>query len=218
MPPSPTSPSTAGTPVLPVVVLDRADDAVPTARALLDGGIDVIEVTLRTPAALEAVRRIAAEVPEICLGVGSVRRPRDVETSLAAGAQFLVSPGFTSDLLAELAACPVPAYPGTATVGEVMTVLEAGLTEMKLFPAEVSGGTAFLQALRGPVPEARFCPTGGVRISTAPAYLALPNVVCVGGTWLAPPDVVAAQDWARITALAREAVGLRLGDQTQAYV
>ncbi|MBM7516967.1 bifunctional 4-hydroxy-2-oxoglutarate aldolase/2-dehydro-3-deoxy-phosphogluconate aldolase [Nocardioides nitrophenolicus] len=195
-------------PVLPVVVIDDPATAVPLARALVDGGLPALELTLRTPAALEALRRIAAEVPEIALGAGTVVTPAQAEAAVAAGAGFLVSPGCTPDLLAALRDTGVPFLPGTSTVSEVMAVLEAGVTEMKFFPAEASGGTAYLRAVAGPLPQARFCPTGGIRPATAPDYLALPNVGCVGGTWLTPADAIAAGDWARISTLAGEAAAL----------
>jgi 2-dehydro-3-deoxyphosphogluconate aldolase/(4S)-4-hydroxy-2-oxoglutarate aldolase len=191
-------------PVVPVVVLDDVAHAVPVAQALVAGGLPVIELTLRTPVALDAIAAIAAEVPEITVGAGTVLTPRHAEQAVAAGAQFLVSPGATPDLLRGLVASGVPFLPGTATVSEVMAVLEAGVTEMKFFPAEASGGAAFLKSIASPVPAARFCPTGGITAATAASYLALPNVGCVGGSWLTPADAVADRDWARITRLATE--------------
>ena len=155
-------------------------------------------------------RAIAAEVPEIALGAGTVTTPALAEAAVEAGAGFLVSPGLTPALLEAMRATGVPFLPGTATVSEVMAVLEAGLTEMKLFPAEASGGTAYLKALAGPLPQARFCPTGGISAATAPSYLALPNVGCVGGSWITPADAVAAGDWERIAKLAAEAASLGL--------
>lgn len=196
-------------PVMPVVVIEDAATAVPLARALVEGGLPAIELTLRTPAALEALRLIAAEVPEIALGAGTVTTPAQAEAAVAAGAGFLVSPGLTPDLLAALLATGVPFLPGTATVSEVMAVLEAGLSEMKFFPAEAAGGAPYLRSVAGPLPQARFCPTGGITPATAPSYLALPNVGCVGGSWLTPADVVAAGDWGRIRDLAAEAAALR---------
>ncbi|WP_370291219.1 bifunctional 4-hydroxy-2-oxoglutarate aldolase/2-dehydro-3-deoxy-phosphogluconate aldolase [Nocardioides sp.] len=196
-------------PVMPVVVIEDAATAVPLARALVEGGLPAIELTLRTPAALEALRLIAAEVPEIALGAGTVTTPAQAEAAVAAGAGFLVSPGLTPDLLAALLATGVPFLPGTATVSEVMAVLEAGLSEMKFVPAEAAGGAPYLRSVAGPLPQARFCPTGGITPATAPSYLALPNVGCVGGSWLTPADVVAAGDWGRIRDLAAEAAALR---------
>jgi 2-dehydro-3-deoxyphosphogluconate aldolase/(4S)-4-hydroxy-2-oxoglutarate aldolase len=195
-------------PVVPVVVLDDVAHAVPVARALVAGGLPVIELTLRTPVALEALAAIAAEVPEITVGAGSVLTPGQVENAVGAGAQFLVSPGATRTLLEAMGASGVPFLPGTATVSEVMAVLEAGVTEMKFFPAEASGGAAYLRSIASPVPAARFCPTGGITAATAASYLALPNVGCVGGSWLTPAAALAAQDWDRVTTLAREAAAL----------
>ncbi|MCW2766281.1 MAG: 4-hydroxy-2-oxoglutarate aldolase [Nocardioides sp.] len=196
-------------PVLPVVVLDRVEDAVPVARALVAGGLPAIELTLRTPVALDAIRAIADEVPEILVGAGTVVTPGQAKQALDAGAQFLVSPGSTPALLAAMAETGLPFLPGTATVSEVLAVLESGFTEMKFFPAEASGGAAFLKAVAAPVPAARFCPTGGITAASAAAYLALPNVGCVGGSWLTPADAVSGGDWERIEALAREATALR---------
>ncbi len=195
-------------PVVPVVVLDDLDHAVPVARALVAGGLPVIELTLRTPVALDAIAAIAAEVPEILVGAGTITSPDLVGRAVEAGAQFLVSPGTTPALLREMARSGVPFLPGTATVSEAMAVLEAGFTEMKFFPAEASGGAAYLKSLASPLPAARFCPTGGITAATAPSYLSLPNVGCVGGSWLTPADVLAARDWDRITALAAEALAL----------
>ena len=196
-------------PVMPVVVIDDLADAVPVARALVDGGLPAIELTLRTPVALDALRAIAAEVPEIALGAGTITTPTQAEAAVAAGAGFLVSPGLTPDLLAAMLATGVPFLPGTSTVSEVLAVLEAGLTEMKFFPAEAAGGAPYLKSVAGPLPQARFCPTGGIRPETAASYLALPNVGCVGGTWLTPADAIAAGDWERISKLAAEAAALR---------
>ncbi|MEQ4499886.1 bifunctional 4-hydroxy-2-oxoglutarate aldolase/2-dehydro-3-deoxy-phosphogluconate aldolase [Nocardioides kribbensis] len=196
-------------PVVPVVVVDELDTAVPIARALVEGGLPVIELTLRTPVALDAIRAIAAEVPEIVLGAGTVVTPAQAREAQDAGAQFLVSPGATPALLEAMLATGLPFLPGTATVSEVLAVLEAGLSEMKFFPAEASGGAPFLKAISSPVPAARFCPTGGITAASAASYLALPNVVCVGGSWLTPADAVRAGDWARVTQLARAAADLR---------
>ncbi|NYG53723.1 bifunctional 4-hydroxy-2-oxoglutarate aldolase/2-dehydro-3-deoxy-phosphogluconate aldolase [Nocardioides perillae] len=196
-------------PVVPVVVLHDVAHAVPVARALVDGGLPAIELTLRTPVALDAVRAIAAEVPEVLLGVGTVLTPAQADQAAAAGAHFLVSPGATPALLAGMQATGLPFLAGTSTVSEVLAVAEAGLTEAKFFPAEAAGGTAYLRALAAPVPGVRFCPTGGITATTAPDYLALPNVGCVGGTWLTPADALEAGDWGRVEELARAAAGLR---------
>jgi 2-dehydro-3-deoxyphosphogluconate aldolase/(4S)-4-hydroxy-2-oxoglutarate aldolase len=196
-------------PVVPVAVVEDAADAVPLARALLAGGLPAIEVTLRTPAALDAIRAITAGVPEAVVGAGTVITPEQVSASVAAGARFLVSPGWTDVLLEAMRASGVPFLPGVSTASEVVALLERGVREMKFFPARAAGGTAFVQSLAGPLPQARFCPTGGIGPADAPEYLALPNVGCVGGTWMLPPDAVAARDWTRIEQLAREAAGLR---------
>lgn len=196
-------------PVLPVVVIDDLATAVPVARALVDGGLPAIELTLRTPVALDALRLIAAEVPEIVLGAGTITTPAQAEAAVAAGARFLVSPGSTPSLLAAMAATGVPFLPGTSTVSEVLAVLEAGLTEMKFFPAEAAGGAPYLTSVAGPLPQARFCPTGGITTATAPSYLALPNVGCVGGSWLTPAGALDSGDWERISKLAAEAAALR---------
>jgi len=211
--PAPAVPASvlSAVPVMPVVVAHRVEDAVRIARALVAGGLPAIELTLRTPVALDAMRAIADEVPEILLGAGTVLTPGHAKQALDAGARFLVSPGATPSLLAGMADTGLPFLPGTATVSEVLTCLEAGITEMKFFPAEVSGGAAYLKAIASPVPEARFCPTGGVTPANAPTYLALPNVGCVGGTWLTPAALVEQQDWAGITALAAAAASLAAG-------
>jgi 2-dehydro-3-deoxyphosphogluconate aldolase / (4S)-4-hydroxy-2-oxoglutarate aldolase len=195
-------------PVVPVVVVDDPAHAVPVARALVAGGLPVIELTLRTPVALDAIRAIASEVPEILVGAGTIVTPGQAKEALDAGAQFLVSPGSTPSLLGAMADTGLPFLPGTATVSEVLAVLEAGYTELKFFPAEASGGAAFLKSVAAPVPAARFCPTGGITAATAPTYLALPNVGCVGGSWLTPADALASGDWGRVTELARAAAAL----------
>ncbi|NBE94700.1 bifunctional 4-hydroxy-2-oxoglutarate aldolase/2-dehydro-3-deoxy-phosphogluconate aldolase [Nonomuraea sp. KC401] len=197
------------TPVIPVVVIDDADTAVPLARALVAGGLPVIEVTLRTPAAREAIARIAAEVPEATVGAGTIRTSADISASVAAGARFLVSPGTTLSLVEALDASGVPYLPGAATVSEAMALAERGVKELKFFPAEAAGGVPYVKALSGPLPDVRFCPTGGIRADTAAGYLALPNVACVGGTWLTPADALAAGDWGRVEKLASEAAALR---------
>jgi len=198
-------------PVIPVVVVDSVDQAVPLARALVAGGIGVIEMTLRTDAGLEAIRAIAAEVPEITVGAGTVTTPARAKQAAEAGAQFLVSPGATPTLLAAMTETGLPFLPGTATVSEALAVLETGHTAMKFFPAEPSGGAAYLGGLPTVIPDARFCPTGGISLASAPGYLALPNVGCVGGSWLTPKDALANGDWARVTELATQAAALRQG-------
>ena len=196
-------------PVVPVVVIDDLAHAVPVARALVAGGLPVIELTLRTPVALDAIRAIADEVPDILIGAGTIVTPAQAEQARAAGAQFLVSPGATPSLLEAMKDTQLPFLPGTATVSEVLAVLEAGISELKFFPAEASGGAAFLKSIASPVPAARFCPTGGITAATAASYLALPNVGCVGGSWLTPADALASGSWGRIESLAREASALR---------
>ncbi|RRR74877.1 bifunctional 4-hydroxy-2-oxoglutarate aldolase/2-dehydro-3-deoxy-phosphogluconate aldolase [Streptomyces sp. RP5T] len=196
-------------PVVPVVVLANASDAVPLARALVAGGLSAIEVTLRTPAALDAIRAIAEEVPDAVVGAGTVITPEQVRESVAAGARFLVSPGWTDVLLEAMRGSGVPFLPGVSTTSEVVALLERGVREMKFFPAEAAGGTAYLRSLSGPLPQARFCPTGGIGAGNAPDYLSLPNVGCVGGTWMLPADAIAARDWERVERLARDASQLR---------
>ncbi|MEV5102966.1 bifunctional 4-hydroxy-2-oxoglutarate aldolase/2-dehydro-3-deoxy-phosphogluconate aldolase [Streptomyces massasporeus] len=198
-------------PVVPVVVIEDAADAVPLARALVAGGLPAIEVTLRTPAALEAIREIAREVPGSVVGAGTVIRPAQVAEAVAAGSRFLVSPGWTDVLLEAMRASGVPFLPGVSTASEVVALLERGVREMKFFPAQAAGGTAYLKSLSGPLPQARFCPTGGIGPASAPDYLALPNVGCVGGSWMLPQDALAARDWGRVEELARAAAGLSAG-------
>ncbi len=192
-------------PVMPVVVLDDAGDAVPTARALLAGGIGVIELTLRTPAALASIERIAAEVPEIVIGAGTVTAPEHAKQAADAGAKFLVTPGCTDAVLDAAFDTGLPFLPGASTVSEAMRLAERGLTALKFFPAEASGGVAYLKSIGGPLPGLRFCPTGGITVKTAPDYLALSNVGCIGGSWLTPKDALAAKDFGKIEALAAEA-------------
>ncbi len=198
----------ARAPVLPVIALTRLEDAVPLARTLVDAGLPVLEVTLRSPIALDAIRAIAAEVPDAVVGAGTVLTPDDLAAVAAAGAAFAISPGATDALLAAAAEAPIPFLPGIATASELMRGLEHGLTRFKCFPAEAAGGVALLQSLAGPFPQARFCPTGGIDLASAPRYLALGNVLTIGGSWMLPKDALAAGDWARIGALAREAAGL----------
>jgi 2-dehydro-3-deoxyphosphogluconate aldolase / (4S)-4-hydroxy-2-oxoglutarate aldolase len=190
-------------PVIPVVVVHDPADAVPIARALVDGGLPIIELTLRTPAAMNAIERIAAEVPEIIVGAGTIVEINQPKQAAAAGAQFLVSPGSTRDLRSAMRDSGLPHLPGVATVSEVLTLLEDGYTDMKFFPAEAAGGADYLRAIHSPVPAARFCPTGGVSPANLTDYLTLPNVGCVGGSWLTPADAVERHDWTTISDLAR---------------
>ncbi|MCM2579337.1 bifunctional 4-hydroxy-2-oxoglutarate aldolase/2-dehydro-3-deoxy-phosphogluconate aldolase [Streptomyces meridianus] len=196
-------------PVVPVVVLEDAADAVPLARALVAGGLPAIEITLRTPAAPDAIRAVAEEVPEAVVGAGTVIGAEGVRTAVAAGARFLVSPGWTDGLLQAMRGTGLPFLPGVSTVSEVVALLERGVTEMKFFPAEAAGGTAYLASLSAPLPQARFCPTGGIGPGSAPSYLALPNVGCVGGTWMLPRDAIRAKDWGHVERLAAQAAALR---------
>jgi 2-dehydro-3-deoxyphosphogluconate aldolase / (4S)-4-hydroxy-2-oxoglutarate aldolase len=193
-------------PVIPVVVIDEPAHAVPLAQALLAGGIPIIEITLRTPGALDAIEMISGSLPDAVVGAGTVTSPGLVRKAIDAGAQFLVSPGITDPLLAAMDDAGVPCLPGVATVSEVMRLLERGQREMKFFPAEASGGRAFLSAIEAPCPGARFCPTGGITPVTAPGYIELGNVGCVGGSWLTPHDAIAAQDWSHIKDLAADAI------------
>ncbi|MFI0943793.1 bifunctional 4-hydroxy-2-oxoglutarate aldolase/2-dehydro-3-deoxy-phosphogluconate aldolase [Streptomyces sp. NPDC021020] len=195
-------------PVIPVVVVEDADDAVPLARALLAGGLGAIEITLRTPAALEAISAVALGVPGAVVGAGTVLTPDHAAAATAAGARFLVSPGWTDSLLDAMCGTGLPYLPGVSTASEVLSLLERGITDMKFFPAEPAGGAPFLKSLASPLPRARFCPTGGIDAGRAPQYLRLPNVACVGGSWMIPPDLLAARDWEGITALAKEAAAL----------
>lgn len=196
-------------PVLPVVVVDDAADAVPLARALANGGVTAIELTLRTPAGLTAIERVAREVPDIVVGAGTVVTPEQARQAADAGSAFLVTPGCTDRLLDAVADTGLPFLPGVSTVSEAMRAAERGISALKFFPAEASGGVAYLKALAGPLPQLRFCPTGGVTTSNAPSYLALSTVGCVGGTWLTPADAIAAKDFGRVERLAREASALR---------
>src|SRR5262245_7917760 len=197
------------TPVVPVLTIERVADAVPMAKALVAGGLSVLEVTLRTPVALDAARAIAAEVPQAVVGIGTVTEIPDIRLALAAGAKFLVSPGTPPPLAAALARVPLPVLPGCATVSEAMALASLGFPVVKFFPAEAAGGIAFLKAIAAPLPDLKFCPTGGIDQRNVDAYLALPNVVAVGGSWPAPKDAVEAGDFARITKLAQEAAALR---------
>lgn len=196
-------------PVIPVLTIEDFDTAVPVARALCEGGLSVVEVTLRTGAALAGIAAIAAEVDNCVVGAGTVMRASDAGAAIDAGAKFLVSPGTTMALAKSFRDCAVPVLPGCATVTEAMGLSELGFPVLKFFPAEPSGGVAWLKAVAAPLAHLRFCPTGGIDIRNARDYLALPNVVAVGGSWVAPKDAVASGDFARITALAREASGLR---------
>ncbi len=197
------------TSVVPVLTIEREEDAVPLAGALVRGGLKLLEVTFRTAAAPAAIAAIAREVPEAIVGAGTLLRPIDVSRAIEAGARFLVSPGFTPDLVAAGLASELPYLPGVATASEVMTVRDLGCSLLKWFPAAAIGGPATLAAFAPVFRGIAFCPTGGITQETAPAYLSLPNVPMVGGAWMAPASSIADRDWARITTLARAAAGLR---------
>lgn len=192
-------------PVIPVLRIERAADAVPMARALVQGGLRVLEITLRTPAAWDAIAAVCREVPEAVVGAGTVTRPDELDRARGAGAAFAVSPGATPALLDAARRAGLPYLPGVMTPSEVMAAREEGFTDLKLFPAAQADGQGLLKALAGPFPEVRFCPTGGITRQSCRDYLALENVACVGGSWLVPDEAVAAGDWARIAELALEA-------------
>lgn len=197
-------------PVIPVIVLHDVAHAVPMAEALLAGGVKVLEVTLRTPAALACIEAIARAVPGAIVGAGTLRSEADVRAARAAGARFGVSPGYTPAVGAACRDAGLPLLPGVATAGEVMAAEADGHRFLKFFPASAAGGLPLLKALAGPFPDIAFCPTGGLTPETAPAYLALPNVKVVGGSWLTPAEALQARDWPRLTRLAREAAALRV--------
>lgn len=199
----------AGQPVIPVLKIDDVEHAVPLARALARGGLPAIEITLRTPVALEAIRRVAAEVEEAIVGAGTILNPKQFEEAAKAGSRFIVSPGISQNLVTAAADSDVPLLPGAITPAEMMLALDAGLDFLKFFPAEQAGGVPFLKALASPFQGVRFCPTGGVSATNAAAYLALPNVVCVGGSWVAPDNLIKAGQWAEIEALSRQTSVLR---------
>jgi 2-dehydro-3-deoxyphosphogluconate aldolase/(4S)-4-hydroxy-2-oxoglutarate aldolase len=194
-------------PVIPVLVIDDLAQAAPLARALVAGGLPALEVTLRTPCALDAIRAMA-EVPGGVVGAGTLLTPADVRAAKKAGATFGVSPGSTPAVIAACADEGLPLLPGAVTATEIMHLLDQGYTVQKFFPAEQAGGAAFLKSIGSPIPQVRFCPTGGIGLATAPDYLGLKNILCVGGSWVAPKDALAAGDWGRITALAAEAAAL----------
>jgi 2-dehydro-3-deoxyphosphogluconate aldolase/(4S)-4-hydroxy-2-oxoglutarate aldolase len=196
-------------PVIPVIVIERLADAVPLAEALVAGGVTVLEVTLRTSIALKCIEAIAAAVPAATVGAGTVRNAGDARAALNAGCRFAVSPGYTSEVGKACRDIGLPLLPGVATASEVMQAHADGMEFLKFFPATAAGGIPMLKAWSGPFPDVVFCPTGGITVQTAPQFLALPNVKVCGGSWLTPPDLVAAKNWAAITQLAREASLLR---------
>lgn len=192
-------------PVVPVLVVDRVATAIPLAQALVAGGLKAIEITLRTEAALDAIKAVADEVEGAEVGAGTILNARQYEAAVSAGSTFIVSPGTTQELLDAARGSPVPMLPGAATPSEAMALREEGYAVLKFFPAEQAGGAAYLKSLSSPLGGISFCPTGGITAKTAMDYLSLPNVICVGGSWVAPKKLVEAGDWEAITALAAEA-------------
>ncbi|AGW93719.1 bifunctional 4-hydroxy-2-oxoglutarate aldolase/2-dehydro-3-deoxy-phosphogluconate aldolase [Cupriavidus sp. DF5525] len=199
----------ADVPVIPVLEFHSVDEALHVSEALVAGGLPLLEITLRTPVALEAIKAVAAALPQACVGAGTVLTVDQLHAVRGAGAQFAVSPGLTPALAAGAQGAGISLLPGVATASEAMAALEAGFTFLKFFPAQAAGGVPMLKSLGGPLPQLRFCPTGGIDVALAPSYLALPNVVCVGGSWVVPKDAVASGDWGRIRTLAEQARALR---------
>lgn len=196
-------------PVVPVMVVERIEDAVPLATALYNGGLKVLEITLRTPCALDAITAMVEALPDdAVIGAGTIITPQDVEKAVKAGSTFLVSPGTTPALIEAVKAFGTPILPGVATPTEAMNLYVQGFTHLKFFPAEAAGGVPMLKSIGGPLPQITFCPTGGIDLAKAPTYLALPNVACVGGTWMAPKELMKAGRWDEIERLAREAASL----------
>lgn len=196
-------------PVVPVMVVERIEDAVPLARALYNGGLKALEITLRTPCALDAISAMVEALPDdAVIGAGTIITPADLEKSVKAGATFLVSPGTTPALIEAAKSSSIPLLAGVATPTEAMNLYVQGFTHLKFFPAEAAGGIAMLKSIGGPLPQITFCPTGGIDLAKAPSYLALPNVACVGGTWMAPKELMKAGRWDEIERLAREAASL----------
>ena len=196
-------------PVIPVLTVRDAEDGVAQAKALVAGGLLAIEVTLRTPGALAAIAAIAARVPGATVGAGTITQPEQIDAAVKAGARFLVSPGASPRLAQAAAQAPIPFLPGVATASEALALMDLGFRAMKLFPAEAVGGVKLLASLAAPLPDLKFCPTGGIDLAKAPSYLALPNVVCVGGSWMLPKQALADGDYAKVEALSREAAALR---------
>lgn len=196
--------------VIPVIVINEPKDAIPMARALLAGGLNVLEVTLRTEHGLGAIKDIRQSLPDAIVGAGTILSSNDVENAAAAGAQFIVSPGSTSTLINKAVELQIPVLPGVSSPSEIMNLREQGIRHMKLFPAEVVGGCAMLSALQGPLGDVKFCPTGGVNLNNAKEYLALTNVLCVGGSWMLPKKLLKNKDWVAITELAKEAAALEV--------
>ncbi|MBN9045774.1 MAG: 2-dehydro-3-deoxy-phosphogluconate aldolase [Rhizobiales bacterium] len=197
-----------GQPVIPVLLIDKVEHAVPLARALAKGGLPAIEITLRTAAALDAIRAVAQEVPEAIVGAGTILNAKQYDEAAKAGARFIVSPGATRQIIDAANDSAVPLLPAAITPGEMLALREEGYTYLKFFPAEQAGGASFLKAMASPLAGTFFCPTGGISLANAKAYLSLPNVVCVGGSWVAPKELLEAGDWGGITKLAAEAAKL----------
>lgn len=196
-------------PVIPVMVVERIEDAVPLARALYNGGLKVLEITLRTPCALDAITAMVEALPDdAVIGAGTIITPADLEKAIKAGSTFLVSPGTTPALIEAAKSSSIPLLPGVATPTEAMNLYVQGFTHLKFFPAEAAGGVPMMKSIGGPLPQITFCPTGGIDLAKAPSYLALPNVACVGGTWMAPKEMMKAGRWDEIERLAREAASL----------
>jgi 2-dehydro-3-deoxyphosphogluconate aldolase/(4S)-4-hydroxy-2-oxoglutarate aldolase len=193
-------------PVMPVMVIQNLDDAVPLAKALVAGGIKVLEITLRTSIALDAIRLISEQVKEAIVGAGTITTPEQLKAAEAAGAVFAISPGLTPTLLSAANAGTIALIPGISTLSELMTGMEYGLDHFKFFPAEAAGGIPMLKSIAGPIPSATFCPTGGISLENYNAYLQLSNVACVGGSWLAPAEAVKNKNWTKITELAKQAI------------
>lgn len=196
-------------PVIPVIAIEDLAHAVPLAKALVAGGVRVLEVTLRTAAGLDSIRAIAREVPDAIIGVGTLTRPEEFAKAVEAGARFGVSPGLTPTMIQAAHETGLPLLPGVMTPSDVIAARLAGFSQLKLFPAQQAGGIGMLKALGGPFPDVMFCPTGGVSVENAPDFLALPNVACVGGSWLVPKAAITAGDWGKITTLAKEASALK---------
>ncbi len=195
-------------PVIPVMVINKLEHAVPLATALVEGGLKVLEITLRTPVALDAIKKIKAEVPNAIVGAGTVINIETLEKTIEAGSEFIVSPGVTDSLIDAALKSGIPILPGIVTPSEVMNLLEKGITEMKFFPAEAAGGIPMVKSIGGPLPQVTFCPTGGVNPKNVGNYLALKNVACVGGSWMAPADLVDAENWDEIKRRTIEAVAI----------
>tara|TARA_R110000850_G_scaffold112577_4_gene226682 strand:- start:1671 stop:2303 length:633 start_codon:yes stop_codon:yes gene_type:complete len=196
-------------PVVPVMVIENLEDAVPLAQALYNGGLKVLEITLRTPVALDAISAMVKALPDdAVIGSGTVVTPQDLQASVDAGAKFMVSPGTTPALIEAAKNCDIPLLPGIATPSEAMNLYTQGFTHLKFFPAESAGGVSMVKSIGGPLPQITFCPTGGINLEKAPSYLALPNVACVGGTWMAPKNLIAEKKWEEIETLARQAASL----------